>query len=118
MRRATVPCFIRRIKTVVVAVAVEMRKSRARSGREGVALCTFSHRFEDRVEDLTVRGTEVSGTRKISSSPPSIAQEEHSLLRGISTRRVLATPRERSHREMETHPTETGSQRRMGMESG
>jgi hypothetical protein len=37
LQTATVPCFSVRIKTVVVAVAVEMRKSRAHDGAEAVA---------------------------------------------------------------------------------
>jgi len=36
LRRVTVPCFSVGIKTVVVAVAVEMRKSRAHDEREAV----------------------------------------------------------------------------------
>jgi hypothetical protein len=39
LRNATVPCFIVRIKTVVVAVAVEMRKKLESSGRDEFALC-------------------------------------------------------------------------------
>jgi len=39
LRKATVPCFIVRIKTVVVAVAVEMRKRPESRGWDEFALC-------------------------------------------------------------------------------
>jgi hypothetical protein len=56
LRTVTVPCFSVGIKTVVVTVAVEMRKSRAHDGAEAVAP-VHSKSFGLRIERINHKET-------------------------------------------------------------
>jgi hypothetical protein len=75
LRRATVPCFIVRIKTVVVAVAVEIRKTLAGGDPERDVLCIPQKYIEDYKENSVRIVPEVVLHQEFSSSCAILAQD-------------------------------------------
>src|SRR5579871_5746936 len=83
LRRATLPCFMDGIKIVVVAVAVEMRKSRAPPNRATISQWTVLQETVDSVEESGGKPHLSTCAQKFSSPTSRVAQDQHRFLRRI-----------------------------------